>query len=74
MPKQITWVQTTLPDEESAARLAQTLVGEGLAACVQRTAIHSVYEWDSKVCDEPEVRCDIKTSPAQREALLARLV
>jgi len=38
-------VLTTIADDESALRMSRTLVEEGLAACVTRTAVRSVYRW-----------------------------
>lgn len=42
-------VMTTTDDEEHAHRLADGLVKEWLAACVQVTHIHSVYRWRGEV-------------------------
>ena len=66
-------VQTTLPDEESAARLARSLVEDSLAACVQASAITSTYAWEGGIERADEVRLDIKTRAARLDALTARL-
>lgn len=62
------------PDEAVAARLASTLVEEGLAACVNRLAgLRSTYRWDGKLCDDAEVLLLIKTLAGRFEALEARI-
>jgi periplasmic divalent cation tolerance protein len=62
------------PDAGVAESLAQTLVRERLAACVNRiSALRSTYEWEGKVQDEPEVLLLIKTTGARYEALELRI-
>lgn len=70
-------VLTTTADEASASRLARTLVEEGLAACVTRTAVRSVYRWEeaaAKVCEEDEVLLLVKTAASRVVELEARLL
>ncbi|MCH7342621.1 divalent-cation tolerance protein CutA [Pelomonas sp. CA6] len=62
---------TTLPDRAQAEALARELVEQGLAACAQIEAIHSLYRWDGQLCSEPEQRVLLKTSDAALPALLA---
>ena len=63
-------VHITAPDVEQAAAMARTLVGEGLCACVNIVKeVRSIYLYDGKICDEPEVLCVVKTRPE----LFARL-
>ncbi|MEE9236149.1 MAG: divalent-cation tolerance protein CutA [Candidatus Acidoferrales bacterium] len=48
---------------EEAERIARALVEERLAACVNvMQPVRSLYRWQGKVCDEPEVLLSIKTS------------
>lgn len=55
-------VYMTFPDEPSALRVAQTLVLEGLAACVNvLPAGFSVYRWEGTVTQEPELVAFAKT-------------
>lgn len=62
------------PDETVATRLANALVGEGLAACVNRMpGARSTYVWDGALHDEPEVLLTIKTVAERYPALEARL-
>ena len=67
-------VLSTAPDDAVAARLAQALVSEGLAACVSRLpGLRSTYRWQGRICDETEVLLLIKTSGARLATLCARL-
>jgi periplasmic divalent cation tolerance protein len=65
---------TTLPDRETADRLAAALVAEGLAACAQvEGPLVSHYRWEGKACREEEWRLTLKTDPAREEALRDRV-
>jgi periplasmic divalent cation tolerance protein len=69
MPEAIE-VHITAPDAAGAADMARTLVGEGLCACVNIVpGVRSIYLYDGKLHDEPEVLCVVKT----RKELFARL-
>lgn len=55
----IAW--TTLPSEEAATTLAQALIDQQLAACVQLEGpITSFYRWDKKSQKDIEYRLTIK--------------
>jgi len=59
-------VLTNLPDPQSAARLAETLVGARLAACVNILApCASVYRWQGEIETAQETPLLIKTSRSQ---------
>jgi len=62
-------VQTTLPSEAQAARLAQQLVQARLGACVQLQPIRSFYVWQDQPHDEAEWLLSIKTRAALYPAL-----
>ena len=65
----------TCPDSSTAARLAQALVGERLAACVNVLGgVSSTYRWNGEVEVDDEVLLLIKTSADRFEAMQARLV
>jgi periplasmic divalent cation tolerance protein len=65
-------VTTTVGSLEAARDLAREILGSGLAACVQiDPAVISLYHWKGDLCDEPEVRLVIKTTPACESGLLA---
>jgi periplasmic divalent cation tolerance protein len=67
-------VLCTCPDEAVALDIARVLVKEGLAACVNRSGpVTSIYQWDGKLCEQPEQLLVIKTLPARYEALEMRL-
>jgi periplasmic divalent cation tolerance protein len=56
------FVYSTFPDEASARRVAETLVAQKLAACVNiYPPMTSVYEWQGKLETGPEVAAFIKT-------------
>lgn len=63
------------PDAASAQAIAEALVGERLAACVNRLpAVHSTYRWLGAVtCDSEELLL-IKTTAARFDALKTRLL
>jgi periplasmic divalent cation tolerance protein len=57
-------VITTTPNKEEATTLAQKLVEQQLAACVQMMPINSVYRWEGAIQNEAEVLLLIKTRVA----------
>ena len=66
---------TTCPDEASATRIADALVEERLAACVNRLpGVQSTYRWKGEVCREPEQLLLIKTTRACFDALRKRVL
>jgi periplasmic divalent cation tolerance protein len=70
-------VLTNLPDRAAAERIADSLVTQGVAACVNVLAeCASVYRWQGKVEHASEVTLLIKTSRAaypQLESALRKL-
>ncbi len=66
-------VTTTVEHAEQAEALAQALLAERLAACVQITAIRSVYRWEGAVQRTGEQRLDAKTCAERVPELVARL-
>lgn len=66
---------STCPDVDTAARIARTLVEEGLAACVNQVpGVRSTYRWQGATCEDAEVLLVIKTTGARLEALRQRLL
>ncbi len=64
----------TVPNEEEAAGIARTLVGEHLVACVNVVSgVRSLYFWKGEVQDDPELLLVIKTTPARQEEVVARI-
>jgi periplasmic divalent cation tolerance protein len=65
---------TTCPDEAVAKRIAEALVTEGLAACVNRVpGVHSTYIWDGRLQDDTEVLLIIKSTESRLGDVEARL-
>lgn len=68
-------VQTSLPDADSADRIAGILVDEQLAACVTRIGgAVSRYRWNDVVQRDDEVLLLCKTMLPRYEALRTRLL
>jgi len=66
-------VYVTAPQDE-AVDLAKTLVEERLVACVNIVpGLRSIYWWQGKVEDEPEVLCIMKTRSNLFESLRDRV-
>ena len=66
-------VFVTAPAAE-ALQLAKTLVEERLVACVNIVpGLRSIYWWQGKVEDEPEVLCIMKTRSSLFESLRDRV-
>jgi periplasmic divalent cation tolerance protein len=75
MATDVVVVLCTLPPGDAASTIAQTLVGERLAACVNLIpTVRSIYAWQGKLCDEPEQLAIIKTTADGFAALRERLV
>uniref|UniRef100_A0A7C4EPC6 Divalent-cation tolerance protein CutA n=1 Tax=Thermodesulfovibrio aggregans TaxID=86166 RepID=A0A7C4EPC6_9BACT len=56
------FILITAPDEDEAVKIGKTLVEERLAGCVNIIkGIRSIYFWQGKVEDEPEVLMIVKT-------------
>jgi periplasmic divalent cation tolerance protein len=63
-------VLVTCGSEDEALKIANILVGDRLAACVNLVApIRSVYRWEGKIWDEKEWLLIIKTQKHRFEAL-----
>lgn len=65
----------TCPDPDSAARIAETLVEERLAACVNiLPGLRSVYRWQGQVERADEILLLIKTTADRLESLQQRFL
>jgi periplasmic divalent cation tolerance protein len=74
MTDQVIVALSTCPDEATARRLAQTLVSERLATCVNRLpGVISTYFWDGRLQDDAEILLIIKSTAARQAELVARL-
>ncbi|MEA3290107.1 MAG: divalent-cation tolerance protein CutA, partial [Campylobacterota bacterium] len=54
-------VNTTCSSKKEAKKIADILLKNGLAACVQLTKIDSFYIWKEKRCEDKEYLLTIKT-------------
>jgi len=71
---QVRMVFCTCPDIDTATRIADVLVGERLAACVNvLPGVRSVYRWQGAVERAEEAMLVIKTSVERLPALSARV-
>ena len=57
----ITIVKTTCKDKKEAKKIANSLIKDKLAACVQMQKIKSIYFWNNKLCEDKEILLNIKT-------------
>ena len=67
-------VFVTTPNNDDAAKIAEALVSERLAACVNIVAaVESIYLWEGKVTRDSEARMIIKTSDQRFDELEQRV-
>lgn len=67
-------VLTNLPDRGSAERLADSLLAQNLAACVNiLSPCHSVYRWKGEIQHEDEHPVLVKTTRQRYPALEAAI-
>ncbi|KAK2992100.1 hypothetical protein RJ640_023483 [Escallonia rubra] len=75
-------VYVTVPNKEAGKKLAESIVKEKLAACVNRvpgmcpcycTRIESVYQWQGEIQTDSEELLIIKTRESLLEALTAHV-
>ena len=62
-------VSCTVPDESSAQRIADLVLNQQLAACVQSHPITSQYRWDGEVQRNQEIMLTMKTTTERYPAL-----
>ena len=74
MPTKLQLVLCTVPDRASAERIAETLVAEQLAACINIIpGITSVYRWKGTLEKDEELLLFIKTSEAVYDSVEQRI-
>lgn len=67
-------VLTTLPADADAGAFAASLVGDGLAACVNvLPPMESIYLWEGEIQREPERQVLIKTARGRASDLWERV-
>ncbi len=68
-------VMTNLPDAQSASNLAQTLVAEGLASCVNiLPPMQSIYTWKGKIESVSEHLVLIKSQSSRYASIQERIL
>ncbi len=68
-------VFVTTPSREQAVAIAENLVNERLAACVNIVpAIESIYRWEGKITRDSETLMIIKTTSDSYAALQKRVI
>jgi len=74
-PEAILLVLTNMPNEASAKQLAETLIAQNLAACINLLSpCQSIYAWQGKIENVSEVPLLIKTNQTQYNALEAAII
>ena len=67
-------VLSTAPTIDAAQYLAETLVTEGLAACVNLIpGVQSIYRWQGELCRDNEIYLVMKSDAVHLPALEKRL-
>lgn len=66
-------IMTTVKDEKDAADMAEFLIDQRLAACVQEIAIRSHYRWEGRTKSEPEILLLIKTAEDRVDEAVAAI-
>lgn len=66
-------IYTTFPTKDIAKQVAETLVREGIVACVNIFEINSIYYWEGSIHSEPEVGVFLKTKIEVLERAIKRL-
>jgi periplasmic divalent cation tolerance protein len=67
-------VYITAPNEEEAVKISKIIVEEKLAGCINIVrGIRSIYMWQGKIEDDPEVLMIAKTQRSLFNALMTRV-
>ncbi len=68
---QFATLYVTASSREEAGTLSKAAVEASLTACANIIAIDSVYRWEGKLCQEPEVAILFKTRAGLTDRLMA---
>lgn len=66
-------IQTTCSTKEEAKKIAEVLIKERLAACVQLSEIKSLYVWNEKFCCDNETLMSVKTRKENFEKVKSKI-
>jgi uncharacterized protein involved in tolerance to divalent cations len=67
-------VYVTVPGGGLGSEIAGHLVNEGIAACVNKFKIDSLYKWKGEICNDAEELLIIKTTSAMFDRLKERVL
>lgn len=71
----IVFLYCTAPNAGTAGKIAQSLIGEGLAACVNIMGeARSIYEWEGNIEEAAETPFIVKTTAGAAEAARNRIL
>lgn len=74
-PPIVACIETTVPDEQAGARIAEALVTARLVACAQLGApLRSRYRWQGELQDDEELPLTLKTRPALAQRVCDELI
>jgi len=73
MENEYAMVISTCSDRASAKVIAQLLVEQRLAACVQMLPAESVYRWQGEICEDSEIVLFIKTRAVLFDKVAAKI-
>ncbi|MEB3213951.1 MAG: divalent-cation tolerance protein CutA [Leptolyngbyaceae bacterium] len=64
----------TASSKEEAKAIANQLIEERLAACINILPVQSIYRWNGSICDDEEWQLIIKTDLTQFTSLQERAI
>ena len=66
-------IQTTCGSKKEAKKMANILIKQKLAACVQIVECDSIYMWQEEVCNDKEHLLHIKTKKENFEKIKSKI-
>jgi periplasmic divalent cation tolerance protein len=66
-------MQCAVPNRETGVKIAEVLIAEKLAACIQLLPMESFYRWEGEIENAREVLMLVKTRQAHFDAAIARI-
>lgn len=74
MDETVVEMQVACGDHEEASSIAEALVGQRLAACVQQVPIRSTYRWNGAIERDDEVLLLVKTTAGRVASVTAAVL
>jgi periplasmic divalent cation tolerance protein len=66
-------IETTVANEQDAKKIATDLLNLNLIACTNIQKIQSIYNWDSKNCEEIEFLLSLKTNQSNKQETIEKI-